>query len=154
MRTHAADGSDRHFKRVCERRGVHRAVRSAQNLGSVPSTGSRGPCLPPREFTKTLLTPRHRLLTPTVSNLWLFYALKGASNVLLRPCQYDDIATGPLAPKSREPKPKTVTPRRHVASNQLASNPSTDGTRPKAGRVWGVAADQTAHFRLHNRIIG
>ena len=38
---------------------------------------------PPCGFTKTLLTPRHRLLTPTVRNLWLFYALKGASNVLL-----------------------------------------------------------------------
>ena len=36
----------------------------------------------------------------------------------------------------------------------LHRTPSTDGTRPKAGRVWGVAADQTAHFRLHNRIIG
>ena len=81
--THAADGSDRHFKRVCERRGVHRAVGSAQNLDQFQQPDLAAHAFPPCGFTKTLLTPRHRLLTPTVSNLWLFYALKGASNVLL-----------------------------------------------------------------------
>ena len=40
----------------------------------------------------------------------------------------------------------------HQAS--FKSSPSTDSARPEDGRLWGVDADQTAHFKLQNRTIG